>query len=104
MGCLNELSKQFEVKKKRLSLTDDRETTYLNRILRVNENGVEITGDKKHSEIPQKEWGLLEYSKEVNTPSLKELEDGINNGEELQGEVATKVRNCQDQLHGPGSP
>ena len=31
-------------------------------------------------------------SKEVNTPSLKELEDNCNNGEELQGELATKVR------------
>ena len=88
----HELSKKFEIKKKMISLTDDRETTYLNRILRVTENGVDITGDRKHSEILQKECGLQGQSKEVNTPSLKELDDNNNNEEELQGEMATKVR------------
>ena len=87
----HELSKKFEIKRKMLSLDDDRETTYLNRTLRITESGVEITGDKKHSDILLKEWGLQDMSKEVNTPSLKELEDNCNNGEELQGELATKV-------------
>ena len=87
-----ELSKKFEIKRKVLSMEDERETTYLNRTLRVSERGVEIIGDAKHSDILQKEWGLQESSKEVNTPSLKELEDNNNAGEELQGEMATKVR------------
>merc|ERR1711973_870084 len=88
----NELNKKFEIKRKMLSLEDDLETTYLNRTLRVTEHGVEITGDKKHSDILLKERGLQDMSKEVNTPSLKELEDNCNNGEKLQGELATKVR------------
>ena len=88
----HELSKKFDIKMKMLSMEDNRETTYLNRTLRWTEQGIEITGDSKHSEILQKEWGLQEQSKEVNTPSLKELEDNNNNGEELQGELATKVR------------
>ena len=54
---------------------------------------MEIIGDRRHSEILLKEWGLQGQSKEVNTPSLKELDDNNNNnGEELQGELATKVR------------
>ena len=87
-----ELSKRFEIKRKLLSLEDDRETTYLNRTLRVSQEGVEIIGDLKHSELLLREWGLQEASKEVSTPSLKELEDNNNAGEELQGEMATKVR------------
>ena len=87
-----ELSKKFEIKRKMLSMEDDLETTYLNRTLRVSERGVEIIGDKKHSDILLKEWGLQGSSKEVNTPSLKELEDNNNAGEELQGEMATRVR------------
>merc|ERR1711873_157228 len=84
----NELSKKFEIKRKMLSLEDDLETTYLNRTLRVTEHGVEITGDTKHSDILLKEWGLQGQSKEVNTPSLKELEDNNNNsGEELLAEL-----------------
>merc|ERR1712105_27404 len=75
-----------------LSLEDDRETTYLNRTLKLSENGVEIIGDKKHSDILLREWGLQEGSKEVSTPSLKELEDNNNAGEELHGDMATKVR------------
>ena len=88
----NELSKKFDIKRKMLSMEDDLETTYLNRTLRVTEQGIEITGDKKHSDILMKEWGLQGQSKEVNTPSLKELDDNNNSGEELQGEMATKVR------------
>ena len=87
-----ELSKKFEIKRKMLSLEDDLETTYLNRTLRVTEHGIEIMGDRKHSDILQREWGLQAASKEVNTPSTKELEDGNGTGEELQGELATKVR------------
>ena len=75
-----------------LSMEDCRETTYLNRTLKVTEHGVEITGDTKHSEILLREWGLQGHSKEVNTPALKELEDNNHTGEELQGEMATKVR------------
>ena len=75
-----------------LSLEDDLETTYLNRTLRVTEHGVEITGDRKHADILLKEWGLQGQSKEVNTPSLKELDENNHNGEELQGEMANKVR------------
>ena len=88
----HELSKRFEIKKTMLSLEDNVETSYLNRTLRVTENGIEIIGDQKHSDILLKEWGLQGQSKEVNTPSLKELEDNHNSGEELQGELATKVR------------
>ena len=87
-----ELSKKFEIKRKMLSMEDDQETAYLNRTLKVTEHGVEIIGNKKHSDILQREWGLQGPSKEVNTPSMKELEDNNNGGEELQGEMATKVR------------
>ena len=87
-----ELSKKFDIKRKMLSLEDDRETTYLNRTLKLSEEGVEIIGDKKHSDILLREWGLQEGSKEVSTPSLKELEDNNNAGEELHGDMATKVR------------
>ena len=87
-----ELSKRFDIKRKVLSLEDDLETTYLNRTLRVTEHGVEVKGDQKHSDILQREWGLQATSKEVSTPSTKELEDNNHAGEELQGEMATKVR------------
>ena len=87
----HELSKKFEIKRKMLSMEDDRETTYLNRTLKVSEVGVEIIGDKKHSDILLREWGLQGLSKEVSTPSLKELEDNNNVGEGLHGEMATKV-------------
>ena len=51
-----------------------------------------MRGDLKYSELLLKEWGIQENSKEVNTPSLRELEDNAGTGEELQGEIATKVR------------
>ena len=43
----NELSKRFEIKRTMLSMEDCRETTYLNRTLKVTEHGVEIIGDTK---------------------------------------------------------
>ena len=87
-----ELAQKFELKQKTLSIDDETEVTYLNRILKVTDEGIKITGDPKHSELLMKEWGMQEYSKEVNTPSLKELEDQVGTGEELSGEIATKVR------------
>ena len=86
------LSRKFDIKQTTLSLEDEREATYLNRTLMVSDEGVKVRGDLKHSELLLKEWGIQENSKEVNTPSLKELEDNAGTGEELQGEVATKVR------------
>ena len=86
------LSKAFEIKQKTLSMEDYREVSYLNRILKVNSEGINIIGDPKHSKSLLKEWGIQEYSKEVYTPSLKELEDQAGTGEELVGDVATKVR------------
>ena len=86
------LSKAFEIKQKTLSMEDYREVSYLNRILKVNSEGINIIGDPKHSDLLLKEWGIQEYSKEVYTPSLKELEDQAGTGEELVGDVATKVR------------
>ena len=88
----SELSKKFEIKRKLLSMEDDHVTTYLNRTLKVTEYGVEIIGDRKHSDILLREWGLQGACKEVSTPSLKELEDNNHSGEELQGEMASKVR------------
>ena len=70
-GLHVKLSKAFEIKQKTLSMEDYREVSYLNRILKVNLEGINIIGDPKHSDLPVKEWGIQEYS----TPSLKELED-----------------------------
>ena len=86
------LSKAFETEQKTLSMEDYREVSHLNRILKVNSEGINIIGDPKHSDLLLKEWGSQEYSKEVYTPSLKELEDQAGRGEELVGDVATKVR------------
>ena len=86
------LSKAFEIKQKTLSMEDNREVSYLSRILKVNSEGINIIGDPKHSDLLRKEWGIQEYSKEVYTPSLKELEDQVGTGEELVGDVATKGR------------
>ena len=60
--------------------------------MRVSEEGVEIIGDPKHSNLLFKEWSISKFSKEVNTPSLKELEDKVGVGEELTSELAMKVR------------
>ena len=87
----NDLSKEFQLKQTTLSFTDSQEATYLNRTLRWDEDGIKISGDPKHAEILLKEWGLQDC-KEVNTPMLKELEENLGGGEELQGEAATKVR------------
>ena len=84
------LSKAFEIKQKTLSMEDYREVSHRNRILKVNSEGINIIGDPKHSDLLLKEWGIQEYSKEVYTPSLNELED--QTGQELEGDVATKVR------------
>ena len=86
------LKQKFDLKQTTLSMDDEREATYLNRKLKVNNSGVILTGDPKHSELLLKEWGIQSISKEVNTPSLKELEDNICSGDEQQGEMATKVR------------
>ena len=95
------LSKAFEIKQKTLSMEDYREVSYLNRILKVNSEGINIIGDPKHSDLLVKEWGIQEYSKEVYTPSLKELEDQAGTGEELVGDVATKgeTGDCPNQQH-----
>ena len=87
-----ELTKQFEIKQTTVSMNDEQEATYLNRILKITNEGIKIIGDPKHSQLLMKEWGMQEYSKEVSTPSLKELEDQVATGEELTGETATKVR------------
>ena len=93
------LARQYELKKTILSLTDERETKYLNRVLRVTDEGVEIVGDPKHSELLFKDWGVTEHSKDVNTPSLKELEAKIATGEELGPESATKVRRSRARIN-----
>ena len=54
--------------------------------------GVDMIGDTKHSDILFKDWGITELSKDVTTPSLKELEEKIATGEELTSDMATKVR------------
>ena len=87
-----DLNKSFEVKKTMLSMEDERETSYLNRRLVVTERGVEIISDTKHSDLLLKEWSLQEFSKDVATPSLKELEDAVGSGEELSGDLASKAR------------
>ena len=73
-------------------MEDFREVSHLNRILKVNSEGNNIIGDPKHSDLLQKEWGIQEYSKQVYTPSLHELEDQAGTGEELVEDVAIKVR------------
>ena len=52
-----DLSAKYELKKTVLSLEDERETKYLNRVLRVTDEGVEIVGDSTHSELLFKDWG-----------------------------------------------
>ena len=86
------LTKKFDLKKSAISLEDEREATCLNRTVRVSEEGVEIVGDPKHSKLLFKEWSICKFSKEVNAPSLKELEDKVAVGEELASGVAMKVR------------
>ena len=61
------LSKAFEIKQKILSMEDSREISCLNRILKVNSEGINIIGAPKHSDLLLKEWGMQEYSKEVYT-------------------------------------
>ena len=84
------LSETLELKKKVLSLEDDRETTYLNRILQVSEEGVKMIGDPKHSALLFKDWDIQEYSKEVGTPCTRELEDQIGLGEVLPTDLASR--------------
>ena len=86
------LSQKYELKRTILSLDDTRETTYLNRTLRVTDEGIEMIGDGKHSDILFKDWGITELSKDVTTPSLKDLEEKIGSGDELTSDMATKVR------------
>ena len=86
------LGQKYDLKRTMLSLDDEQETTYLNRKLRVTEKGVEMIGDQKHSEILFKDWGISDLSKDVTTPSLKELEEKIATGEELTSDMGTKVR------------
>ena len=73
--------------------------SYLNRILTVNLEGINIIGDPKHSKSLLKEWSIQEYSKEVHTPSLKEREDQAGTGEELVGDVATNMRRGSDRIN-----
>ena len=86
------LKQKFDLKQTTLSMDDGQEATYLSLTLTVSSTGVTLTGDSKHSELLLKEWGIQGSSKEVNTPSLKELEDNICSGDELHGEMGTKVR------------
>ena len=87
-----DLTAKYELKKIVLGLNDERETKYLNRILRVTDEGIEVVGDPKHSELLFKDWGVTEHSRDVNTPSLKDLEANVATGEELSTDLATKVR------------
>ena len=91
-GLYTGLSQKYELKRTILSLDDTRETTYLNRTLRVTDEGIEMIGDGKHSDILFKDWGITELSKDVTTPSLKDLEEKIGSGDELTSDMATKVR------------
>ena len=67
--------KAFEIEQKTLSMEDYQEESYHSRILKVNSEGININGDPKHSDLLPKEEGIQENSKEVCTPSQKELED-----------------------------
>ena len=51
-----------------------------------------MIGDAKHNNILFKDWGITELSKDVTTPSLKDLEEKIGTGEELTNDMGTKVR------------
>ena len=79
------LKQELGLKQTTLSMEDEQEATYLNRTIKVTNSGGMMTGDAKHSERLLKEWGIQGSSKEVNTPSLKELEDNICSGDELHG-------------------
>ena len=79
----DELSKKYEMKKTLISQTDDHETTYLNRRLKLTRNGVRPEGDPKHVDILVKEWGL-DFAKGVDTPMTKESAGQVRDAE--QGE------------------
>ena len=60
------------------SESDDKEAQFLNRTISIDEFGVNVEGDNKHSQILLEEWGMT-HANGVDTPLTTELTQLSNN-------------------------
>ena len=86
----DELSKKYEMKETLISQTDDHETTYLNRRLKLTKNGVRLE-DPKHVDILVKERGL-DFAREVDTPMTEESASSAGDGDQLGPSEGRRAR------------
>ena len=95
-----ELSSEFEMTCSELGPRPEHSTEvkYLNRLVKLHNDGISIEGDPKHADLLIHEWGMGEC-KLVDTPMTKDLEDKLGNGIELNEKEGTLARRSIARLN-----
>ena len=85
------LRQKYDLTRSFLGKDHERETKYLNRIVRWTPRGVQLEGDPKHLQLMLKEWSM-EQCAGADTPMTKDGRERIGTGQELEPTAATRVR------------
>ena len=95
-----ELAGKYELKMQMVSreCQDSSEAKFLNRIIKIQDEGVSIEGDPKHVQLLKEEWGMTQCNA-VDTPMTKEMANGNPNRPLMQPQEAYRYRRAVARIN-----